>query len=331
MNRIPKPVAICVFAALLAAAGLAAAPQARSGGWWNFIGRSTWDCGYDIGYLTIIIDAKGNVKSEGNPNQIYEAAVSDDGRTIRGKWRNIHWGRFYFRLEAGDASFFGEWTYENEDPETKPYAMWRGRLESKTAGGSGGETAASPTIAGEWVMSGPINQGRPCSIKQNGNDLIFINENGLSSEGHFLDAGRIVATTWSNLVGTLSTNFDRIDWANGSWWIRKVTNDNPNPPGAESWWNLVGSSTWECGGDIGRITLIIDAQGNVTSEGNVNQIYEAAVSKDGQFIRGRWKYMNSGKMVFRLAEDGKSFKGAWSYGDADPEAAPAAEWNGTLI
>ena len=80
---------------------------------------------------------------------------------------------------------------------------------------------AKTNIGGAWYMGGPVNVGGKCSIDQNGNDLVFTNENGQTSRGEFVDSSTIVATDWENgLKGTLSNGGTRIDWANGSWWIK---------------------------------------------------------------------------------------------------------------
>jgi len=70
-------------------------------------------------------------------------------------------------------------------------------------------------------MGGPYNEGMACQIIQEGDSLTFINENGQQSSGRFIDSSTIEATDWENgLQGVLSSDGNRIDWANGSWWVR---------------------------------------------------------------------------------------------------------------
>lgn len=76
-------------------------------------------------------------------------------------------------------------------------------------------------ITGNWQMGGPFNVGMSCQIIQEGNDLLFINERGDRSAGSFLDDSTIIAKGWEEgLRGTISSDVNRIDWANGTWWVR---------------------------------------------------------------------------------------------------------------
>lgn len=76
-------------------------------------------------------------------------------------------------------------------------------------------------IEGTWYMAGPINAGMPCQIVREGDALTIFNENGQQSSGRFIDSHTIEATDWEGgLRGTLSGDGSRIDWANGSWWVR---------------------------------------------------------------------------------------------------------------
>lgn len=76
-------------------------------------------------------------------------------------------------------------------------------------------------IDGTWYMGGPYNEGMPCHITQKGNTLTFTNENGQESSGKFIDSYAVVAVDWDNgLRGTLASDGNRIDWANGTWWVR---------------------------------------------------------------------------------------------------------------
>jgi hypothetical protein len=92
-----------------------------------------------------------------------------------------------------------------------------------------------PNLMGVWYCYFPqfgVKDAR-CQIIQNGDDLIFINERGEKSKGVFKDDNSVIATDVENgLIGNLSgkvTNpstfkgeFTRINWANGSYWIRYI-------------------------------------------------------------------------------------------------------------
>ncbi|OQB23819.1 MAG: hypothetical protein BWY13_00906 [Euryarchaeota archaeon ADurb.Bin190] len=87
--------------------------------------------------------------------------------------------------------------------------------------GTGGLSSGRSNIGGTWYMGGPYNEGMACQIIQEGDSLTFINENGQQSSGRFIDSSTIEATDWENgLQGVLSSDGNRIDWANGSWWVR---------------------------------------------------------------------------------------------------------------
>ena len=87
--------------------------------------------------------------------------------------------------------------------------------------GTGDLSGDRSNIGGTWYMGGPYNEGMPCQIIQDGDSLTFINENGQQSSGLFIDSSTIEATDWENgLQGVLSSDGNRIDWANGSWWVR---------------------------------------------------------------------------------------------------------------
>ncbi len=71
-------------------------------------------------------------------------------------------------------------------------------------------------------MGGPYNVGMPCSISQDGTSLEFTNEKGDTVAGDFVNGETIEATGWNGLRGTLSADYKRISWANGSWWVRQI-------------------------------------------------------------------------------------------------------------
>ena len=79
----------------------------------------------------------------------------------------------------------------------------------------------NPRLAGDWQMGGPYNVGKPCQILQSGNHLTFVNENGAESSGVFKSKSVVIALDWEGGIrGTLNKNATRINWRNGTWWIR---------------------------------------------------------------------------------------------------------------
>lgn len=80
-----------------------------------------------------------------------------------------------------------------------------------------------PNIGGAWYGVNPgINRRGGVEIEQSGGQLVFINEVGNRSRGHFAP-GRVdvvVATDWGNLEGSLVDNRTRINWSNNTYWTR---------------------------------------------------------------------------------------------------------------
>jgi hypothetical protein len=73
----------------------------------------------------------------------------------------------------------------------------------------------SGTWSGAW-SAGYLGQ---CEIRQSGSSLKFINENGQSSSGRFIDSDTVIASDWEGgLIGHITQNGHRIEWENGSWW-----------------------------------------------------------------------------------------------------------------
>lgn len=80
----------------------------------------------------------------------------------------------------------------------------------------------NPRLAGDWKMGGPYNAGMPCKILQSGNELTFVNEKGDESSGVFKSKTVVIALDWEGGIrGTLNKNATRINWRNGTWWIRE--------------------------------------------------------------------------------------------------------------
>jgi len=82
--------------------------------------------------------------------------------------------------------------------------------------------SASPHLAGDWKMGGPYNVGKPCQILQADNYLTFVNENGDKSRGVLKNKTEVIALDWEGgLNGILTNGATRINWKNGTWWLRE--------------------------------------------------------------------------------------------------------------
>ena len=88
------------------------------------------------------------------------------------------------------------------------------------------------SVLGQWYMGGPYNVNMPCFIAQEGDHLVVMNENGDKQRAEFLGADEMIVPGWNNLRGKIvqdPVHQGRIDWGNGTWWIRYQAK-RPQPP-----------------------------------------------------------------------------------------------------
>jgi len=85
--------------------------------------------------------------------------------------------------------------------------------------GGGGGGYRTPNLNGNWYPNG--NRSLQCSIQQRRGNLTLQNENGDRATGSFNGKWK-VTTTWqgTRIAGTISSDANRIDWSNGTYWIR---------------------------------------------------------------------------------------------------------------
>jgi hypothetical protein len=85
------------------------------------------------------------------------------------------------------------------------------------SGGGGGNHRLN--LTGTWYAQG--NRSQSCSIQQNGKNLQLSNESGDSASGQ-ITGKRTLTSNWNGntIGGTVATNGNRINWDNGSYWIR---------------------------------------------------------------------------------------------------------------
>lgn len=85
--------------------------------------------------------------------------------------------------------------------------------------GGGGGGRRRPNLTGTWFANG--DRSRSCSISQNRGSLNLQNESGQSASGNF-NGSRNITTNWggTTIRGILLQNGNRINWDNGTYWIR---------------------------------------------------------------------------------------------------------------
>jgi hypothetical protein len=173
--------------------------QVVATGWGNLVGTISGD---DIVWANGAIWTRGSLPSiggdyvlNGGLARIVQSGVSltfinEHGNSVAGRFLDAT------RVEAtGWGNLIG--TIDGND------IVWA----------NGTRWAAPPNIAGNYVFN-----SRSTSVVQSGTTLSFVNEHGNTSSGVFVDATHVRATDWGNLVGTI--NGDRIEWANGTGWVR---------------------------------------------------------------------------------------------------------------
>jgi hypothetical protein len=80
----------------------------------------------------------------------------------------------------------------------------------------------SPHLAGDWKMGGPYDAGQPCQILQAGTNLTFVNEKGDKCRGVLKTQSEVIALDWEGgLTGILTNGATRINWKNGTWWLKE--------------------------------------------------------------------------------------------------------------
>ena len=83
----------------------------------------------------------------------------------------------------------------------------------------GGGRRRRISLNGNWYPNG--NRSLSCSIQERKGNLQLQNESGARAAGSF-DGRRQITTNWSGtrITGSVSKDGNRIDWSNGTYWIR---------------------------------------------------------------------------------------------------------------
>jgi hypothetical protein len=122
-------------------------------------------------------------------------------------------------------------------------------------------TGVSVNVSGAWAIG-----GKDTTILQFGNDLVFVNENGVAAKGTLVSSTRVVAVDWNSLGGTIDPVNQRIVWDNGSVWDRvPVLDRNEN-------WHLRGTSLPTAISQMGVTLLFTNEHGSRTTGQVVPQV-----------------------------------------------------------
>lgn len=91
-----------------------------------------------------------------------------------------------------------------------------------------------PDISGTWYANG--DPSKRCRIEQSGRSVTVRNEVGQTAAGSFTDPSTL-STDWGvfnggRISGTITRNLRRINWSNGTYWVRAPMSDvsTPVPP-----------------------------------------------------------------------------------------------------
>ena len=106
-----------------------------------------------------------------------------------------------------------------------------------SCGSMGDIFSFQPNVEGTWYLGGA--RDRVASIDSLGGGLEARNETGQVSRLQWDGARTLVALDWGGLRGDYSN--DRIQWANGTFWVRDNTSGTTRPSQINGVWYLDGS------------------------------------------------------------------------------------------
>jgi hypothetical protein len=126
-------------------------------------------------------------------------------------------------------------------------------------------------ISGDWCAQG--DKTKRCSISSNGAFLTFTNENGSTSTGHFVNMQQTVfsADEWHFVQGTLSPDGLRIDWTNGTYWMRCGSGGGSGRrPNLDGTWYRDGNRSQACSIRQKKGNLRLKNESGQTATGSFN-------------------------------------------------------------
>jgi hypothetical protein len=142
-------------------------------------------------------------------------------------------------------------------------------------------------IAGDWCAQGDKN--KRCSISNNGPFLSFTNEQGSTSSGHFtnMQQTEFSADQWQFVRGTLSSDGLRIDWTNGTYWMRcSGGSGGGRRPNLDGTWYRDGNRSLRCTIRQKKGNLVLKNEVGQTANGSFDSSSRITTYWSGQRIDG---------------------------------------------
>jgi hypothetical protein len=141
-------------------------------------------------------------------------------------------------------------------------------------------------IAGQWCAQG--DKKKPCSISNNGPFLSFTNEQGSTSTGHFtnMQQTEFSADQWQFVRGTLSPDGLRIDWSNGTYWMRCSGGGGGRRPDLDGTWYRDGDRSMRCSIRQKKGKLSLKNESGQTATGSFDGNRRIVTNWSGQQIVG---------------------------------------------
>ncbi len=142
-------------------------------------------------------------------------------------------------------------------------------------------------ITGDWCAQG--DKTKRCSISSHGAFLTFTNESGSTSVGHFVNTQQTVfsADEWQFVKGTLSPDGLRIDWSNGTYWLRCSSGGGGgHRPNLDGTWYRDGKRSQACSIRQKKGNLQLKNESGQTASGSFDDSRHITTNWSGQQIGG---------------------------------------------
>jgi hypothetical protein len=161
--------------------------------------------------------------AQGDPSKQASIATGDTGGFLT--LTNEAGSTSYGRLQAPGRIIAPEWQFVvgRLSPDGSQINWSNGTMWARCPNGGAwpGWPGYALKLSGTWFANG--DRARRCSISQRRGSLSLRNEAGQTANGSFVGR-RDITTNWNGTVinGRVSRDGNRIDWSNGTFWVRDV-------------------------------------------------------------------------------------------------------------